>query len=356
MNMVGRRALLGMAGAALGAACAPSAPAVTGRIDVPATGEPADPKRFRGSVVLYTTRSETQFKPVMDAFNREYPNITTSVLTLTNPILVARLLEERSRPQADVALNSDTLSFVELGASGAFAPNSSRAVMALPAEYRADDGSWASLTLRGRVIMYNSELVSAAEAPRSIFDLSDPKWRRQLGSANSTNGAMMGMLAGLRHLRGDAALEAFVRGLIANETVFAGHDDLRQSVGRGEIKLALVNHYYYFRQKAAGSKVELVIPDQGASDLGMIVNSTSIGIVKGSANQEAARIFVDYMLSETAQRIYAEQNFEVPVVKGVARAAGVPDLYSFKVANVPFKTMFDTIAPTALLSKRAGLP
>lgn len=311
----------------------------------------------KGEIVVYTSRAEALFKPVIEAFNAAYPDIKVTVLNGSNSELAARILEERANPQADVLINSDILTMENLAAEGVFAPNDSPAVMAVPADYRADDGSWVALTLRARVIMYNTELVSPEELPKKMLDLADPKWRDALGSANSTNGAMMAQLVIMRNNLGEATTEAFIQGLLENNTqFFGGHTDVRKAVGAGELKLGLVNHYYYHLSKAEGAPVGVIYPDQEDGGLGLMVNSTNAGIVKGGPNPEMAKIFVDFMLSPAGQKIYAERNYEYPIVPNVPLAEGVAPLSSFKLNPYPLKTLRDELEPTRALVQKVGMP
>ena len=322
------------------------------------TAAPTEPAAMpKGEVVVYTSRAEALFKPVIEAFNAAYPDIKVTVLNGSNSELAARILEERANPKADVLINSDILTMENLAVEGVFAPNNSPAVMAVPADYRADDGSWVALTLRARVIMYNTDLVSPEELPKKMVDLADPKWKDVIGSANSTNGAMMAQLVIMRNQLGEPATEAFIQGLLENNAqFFGGHTDVRKAVGAGELKLGLVNHYYYHLSKAEGAPVGVIYPDQEDGGLGLMVNSTNAGIIKGGPNPEMARIFVDFMLSPAGQKIYAERNYEYPIVPGVPLAEGVAPLDSFRLNPFPLKTLRDELEPTRALVQKVGMP
>ncbi len=338
------------------AACAaPATPAST-----PAPAEEASvatEATTAGELIVYTSRAESLFKPVIEAFNQFYPDVKVTMLTGSNGELAAKLLEERANPQADLLVNSDTLTMASLAEQGIFAPNDSSTVATVPTSYRADDGSWVALTLRPRVIMYNTDLVAPEAAPKTMMDLTDPQWRGQIGAADSRNGAMVAQLVAMRHLLGEETMIAFVQGLVANDTQwFGGHTDVRKAVGAGELKLGLVNHYYYHLSKAEGAPVGVVYPDQGEGEMGLIVNSTNAGIVQGAKHPELARLFIDWMLSPEGQKVYADLNFEYPVTPGVATAEGVPPLSDFKLADVSLKTLWEELEPTQQAAQAAGLP
>jgi iron(III) transport system substrate-binding protein len=310
-----------------------------------------------GELVVYTSRSEALFKPVLEEFNKAYPNITVTMLSGGNGDLAARLLEERASTKADVLINSDMLTMMSLAAEGVFAPNDAPTVANISPDYRAEDGRWVALTLRPRVIMYNTELVTPDELPTKMADLTDPKWKGQIGSADSRNGAMLAQLVIMRQEQGDEAMTSFVQGLAANETQwFGGHTDVRQAVGAGELKLGLVNHYYYHLSKAEGAPVGIIYPDQGEGELGLVVNTTNAAIIKDAPHPELAKLFVDFMLSPEGQKVYAEKNFEYPVVAGVALAEGVPPLSDFKLKDVSLKSVWDELDSTKALAAGAGLP
>jgi iron(III) transport system substrate-binding protein len=151
----------------------------------------------------------------------------------------------------------------------------------------------------------------------------------------------------------------WMQGLVDNNTLFSGsHTDIRQAVGTGEIELGLVNHYYYYLSLAEGAPVGIVWPDQGDDQFGLIVNSTNIGILQGVEGEtlELAQAFVDFMLSETGQRIYAEGNYEWPIMPDIPLAEGVPAPADFKLADINLKTLVEGL-PTAREQVQAtGMP
>jgi len=325
------------------------------------TGMPVASEGAAGSpettLVVYSARSESLFKPVLDAFNQAHPEIKVTVLTGSNGELAAKLLEEQANPQADLLVNSDILTMESLAAQGLFVPNDSAAVAAVPETYRAEDGSWVALTLRSRVLMYNTDRVQAEQLPDSVLDLVDPQWKGQVGVADSRNGATIAHLVAMRHLQGEEVMADFVRGLLANEVQwFGGHTDVRKAVGSGELALGLVNHYYYHLSLAEGAPVGVIYPDQRDGGIGLVVNSTNVGIVRGARHPEPARQLVEFMLSPAGQKLYADLNFEYPVVEGVAPAAGVPPLSEFKLADVSLKTMWDELEAAQQAAQAAGLP
>lgn len=320
-----------------------------------ATPNTAQSAGATGQLTIYTTRADTLFKPVIAEFNKSNPNVKVSLLSGKSGELGAKLVEEKANPQADLFVGTDMLAAIDLAAQGIFTPISSAKASQIPARYRDANNTWVGLTLRPRVIMYNKNLVKPEELPKSIFDLTDPKWKGQVGTANSTNDAMTANLAALRKLVGPEKTEKFVRDLVANNTkFFGGHTDVRKAVGAGELKLGFVNHYYYHLSRVEGAPVGIIYPDLDST--GLIVNTTVAGVVKNSKNSQAAQAFVDFLLSPVGQKVFAENNFEYPIVPGIALADGVDALDKFKINDLQMSGLYSDLSATKQMMQKAGLP
>lgn len=327
---------------------------------VPAT-EPASPvgeeAGVSGDLVIYSGRSEALIQPVIDAFKVKYPEVNVLLKAGSNSELANALIEEKANPQADVFITTELFTVQSLVGEGVFQSYLPAGAEQLPAEFLGTDNMWTGLTRRVRVIMYNKDLVTEAELPTSIFDLTDPKWQGQIAAAGSTNGGMQAQIAAMRQLLGDEATEEWLNGLIANEvTFFGGHTDVRKAVGAGEFKIGLVNHYYYHLQLAETGNVGVIYPDQGEGQIGLFTNATAAAVVNGGQHLDAAQAFLDFLVSADGQKLFAELNYEYPLLPGVALKEGVQPLDSFRLADVDVvKAALDFDATFDLIEK-VGLP
>lgn len=329
--------------------------------DAPAAGEspeaPAGGMDASGDLVIYSGRSEPLIQPVIDAFKAEHPNVNVLLKAGSNSELANALIEEQANPQADVFITTELFTIQSLAQMGIFESYLPAGADQLPSEFLGTDNTWTGLTRRARVIMYNKDLVLEDELPASIFDLTEAKWRGQIAAAGSTNGSMQAQIAAMRQLLGEEATQEWLYGLIANEvTFFGGHTDVRKAVGAGEFKLGLVNHYYFHLQQAEGSNIGVIYPDQGEGQIGLITNATSAAIVKGGNNPAAAQAFLDFLVSETGQKLFAEQNYEYPLLPGVALREGVQPLDDLRLADVDIVQAASDFDATFDLMERVGLP
>jgi iron(III) transport system substrate-binding protein len=310
-----------------------------------------------GDLVIYSGRSEPLIQPVIDAFKAQYPDVNVLLKAGSNSELANALIEEQANPQADVFITTELFTIQSLAQQGIFQSYLPANADQWLAELIGPDNNWIALTRRARVIMYNSDLVSPDELPASIFDLTDPKWQGQVAAAGSTNGSMQAQIAAMRQLIGEEATAEWLRGLIANDvTFFGGHTDVRKAVGAGEFQLGLVNHYYFYLQQAEGSNVGIIFPDQGEDQIGLITNATSAAIVDGASNLPAAQAFLDFLVSEEGQRLFAELNYEYPILPGVALREEVQPLDGFQLADVDVAQAALDFDATFDLMEEVGLP
>lgn len=324
-----------------------------------ASNSTAETPQIKSNLVIYSGRTESFMQPIIMAFNDVYPDITIQLKSGKNSELAATILEERANPQADVFISTDMLTHINLSNEGVLAPLPIKGSERVSSAYKAADGTWTSVTARARVIMYNTTLVSADEVPQSMFELTNPKWRGKVVFANSTNGPFQAQVAAMTKLVGKDRTEQWLRDLVANDTAFfGGATDLRKAVGAGEFAIGVLNHYNYELQKreATDNDVAAVYPDQGIGEMGVIVNTTAVGQVLGAPNPTAARLFAEFLFSPTAQQIYADTNYEYPIVPDIDVASGILTPDQFRQAEVNMQSVASDVPVAIEMMQGVGIP
>lgn len=274
-----------------------------------------------GAIVVYSGRREPLILPLIERFRQE-TGVSVTVRSGSIGELANLVLEERSRPRADVLISNEVSVLEVLRREGVLEPYLGSAIRSIPREFRAHDGTWIGLSLRAHVVMVNRDRLAewGLPAPTSMLDLVDPRWRGRIVMPVFTNEYVVAWLSALRLARGDGWTEEFFRRLRENRPILvAGGTQVRQAVGRGEGAVGIANHYYYHLQVAEGSRnLAVVYPDQGPGDMGVLVSPTGIAVIMGGPNPARARRFVDFLAADRrAQEFYARANFEYPIVAGV---------------------------------------
>jgi iron(III) transport system substrate-binding protein len=308
-----------------------------------------------GEVVIYSGRSEPLIVPVIQLFQQQ-TGIKVTLQSGTATALANLVLQEQPNPRADLFIANDagTLEFLKL--KGALQPYSSEQIKKIPEQFRARDGSWLGVSGRSRVIMYNTKLVKSEELPNSVFALTDPRWKNKIAMATTRNESVIAWVTALRLTKGDAFTKEYLLKLKANGIVtLNGHTDVRKAVGRGEFPLGLVNHYYYHLELRDGSPVGVIYPDQGPDDIGVLVNAAGAAIIKNAKHLKEAQLFLDFLASPQAQKLFAELNFEYPLLPGVPTAPGVKPLAEIKLMPVRLDELGKELEQTLKLLDEVGL-
>ncbi len=312
----------------------------------------AQPSR---ELVIYSGRSEPLIVPVIRLFQQQ-TGVKVTLQSGSATALANLVLQEQPNPRVDLFIANDagTLEFLKL--KGALQPYISEKTRAIPEQFRARDGSWLGVSGRSRVIIYNTKLLKPAELPQSVFELTAPRWKNKIAMATTRNESVIAWVTALRLTKGDEFTKDYLLKLKANGIVtLNGHTDVRKAVGRGEFPLGLVNHYYYHLELQAGSPVGVIYPDQGPNDIGVLVNVAGAAMVKNAKHPTEAQLFLDFLASPEAQKLFAELNFEYPLVPGVPVAPGVRPLETIKLMPVRLDQLGEELEKTLKLLDEVGL-
>ena len=140
------------------------------------------------------------------------------------------------------------------------------------------DGYWTGFSARIRVIAYNTTLVTPADAPTSVFDLADPRWRGQVAIADPRFGSTSFHVAALYAAAGDERMDAFFRQLKANDVkIVDGNSVVRDLVARGEVKIGLTDTDDVNVAIEDGQPIAMVLPD--AAGLGVPVMPNMVSLI-----------------------------------------------------------------------------
>jgi len=277
------------------------------------------------SLVVYTGRDLELVEPLIAQFEQE-SGIEVELRDGDSTSLAGQLLEEGEDTPAQVFLSQDSGSLGVLSDAGLLATLPEDVTSLVAPEYTSADGSWVGLTGRARVVVYDSQQVTAAEAPTDVFELLDERWRGQVAIA-PTNAGFQSFVTAVRVLEGEDRARAWLEGMLANDAqIYDGNGAILEAVNAGTIPLGLINHYYWarFEGDPVTQRAQIAFGDPGS--VSALVNVTGVGILTGAQNSSAAQQFVEFMVSDQAQSYFLEETAEYPLVLADQTPAGVPPL------------------------------
>lgn len=270
--------------------------------------------------------------------------------------LAAQLLEEGDRTKADVFFAQDAGALGAMAKAGAFATLPAATLDRVDPRFRAADGRWVGVSGRARVIAYDPQQVPEAEVPDSVLDLTDPRWKGDVGFA-PTNASFQAFVTAMRQLEGEDVTRQWLADMKANGmTAYSDNIRVLEAVDRGEVQLGLINHYYWFEKVAeeGADQVNARIAFIGGGDPGALVNVAGAGILATTDQDQGAQDFVDFLLSRPAQQYFADTTEEYPLVDGVSPDDGVPPLDSLGAPEIDLSDL-DSLQQTLTLLEEVGL-
>lgn len=291
------------------------------------------------TVTAYVSTDRVFSEPVLREYEKR-SGVTVNAVYDTEETkstgLANRLLAEKARPQADVFWSNEPVRTLVLKSRDVLASYRSPGAEGIPAALLDPDGYWTGFSARIRVIAYNTKTVTPTEAPQSIFDLADPKWKGQVAMADPRFGSTSFHVAALYALAGDDKMDDFFRRLKANGVrIVDGNSVVRDLVARGEVKTGLTDTDDVNVAIENGQPVGMVLPDR--EGLGVPVMPNMVSLIAGAPHPEEARKLIDYLLSADVERQLAQSEaVQIPLHAGVPGPKNIPAIETFKPMTLDY--------------------
>lgn len=309
------------------------------------------------TLTVYSSRNEDFVNPLLEKFTAD-TGIEVEVLH-AGDALINRVVEEGANVQADVLVSNDAGALEYLRLKGLLAPvGEVDGIDTIDAKFRAEDDSWIGLSARTRGLIYNKDLISAEELPKTLWELTSPAWKDQFAITRGGNSSMIAHVSALRAAWGDDKTIEWITAVKENAgAITEGHGDIRKAVGAGEFKFGLVNNYYYHQQlqEPTDNNVGILYPDQGAGEIGAFVNAAGVGFMAGGPSPEAAKAFAQWILLPDNQKVFSAASLEVPLNPAVEAPEGSAPIDSYKVLAMPLGELGPVWEGSRALVEEAGL-
>lgn len=282
--------------------------------------------RKEGKLVVYTSMTVDQAQKLNNAFSAKYPFIQISMFRAVGERLLTKILTEAQagRYEFDVVQSAETQAY--------FLKKKNLLGKYLPAEAKHlhkgffdSAGYWSAVYMMPNVIGYNSRMVKRNEVPRLDEDLLNPKWKGKIGMDHTKPEWFAWKLKRMGEEKG----MAYMKKLGAQELrLYAGLTIITNLLAAGEFPLVL-NTYVHNAEEAKrkGAPVDWVAQEP------VFTKFQPIGVGARAAHPNAAKLFVEFMLSEEGQKIIASFG-RVPTRMGVPIAVQGIDKLNFVVDDI----------------------
>lgn len=289
-------------------------------------------------VNVYSYRQPFLVEPLFNAFTKE-TGIEVNVV-FAKKGLAERLEREGANSPADLVMTVDIGRLSEVKDKDVVqSVNSEILNKNIPPQYRDPEGKWFGLTTRTRSIYASKERADLSKI-ENYEDLASPEWKGRICTRSGKHPYNLALIASMIIHHGEAETETWLRGVKANLARKPQGNDRAQvkAIKEGVCDLSLGNNYYFGKmlsdpeQKAWADAVHLTFPNQG--NRGTHVNISGMALTKSAPNKAAAIKLMEFLSEETAQSIYAEDNYEYPVNPDVSPSELVNSWGSFKSDEV----------------------
>ena len=271
--------------------------------------------RKDGKMIFYTS-VETEFaRSLTGAFEAKYPFIKTDIFRSTHDKIFSRMNIERQTNTyvADVVSVGEFETY-HMQKKGFLQPYKSPNAAVYPEGFKDPNGYWTDLYDNLIVTAYNTNRVKRDELPKRWEDLLHPRWKGRMVLDQNEDRWFANML----HFMGEKKGLEFMQALAKQDVAIrSGRSLITQLMSAGEFDLQIVAYWYRpYLMKKQGAPVDWLGLEPA------IVALHPISIVERASHSSAARLFIDFALSDEGQKVFLKRGRE-PAMPGL-RPEGYP--------------------------------
>lgn len=264
-----------------------------------------DGAKKEGKLVWYTSLSAKDAEMLLTAFKKRYPFIKADLFrTGAGNLLTKVQAEIRFKKYDSDVIMTNGISVEILKKEHLLDSYISPELASYQAGFKDQEGYWTDVYILLNVIGYNTNMVSPKDVPRQWVDLLNPKWKGKMCMDTKA----YEWLYGIFNLMGQERGTEFIKGLATQNISFRTGRSLNcqlLAAGESQIGIALWNQRIE-EMKAQAAPIDWVAIEP------VITESVRIGLMVNAPHSNAARLFIDFVLSREGQLIVAK-TYRVPV-------------------------------------------
>ncbi|WP_096029971.1 Fe(3+) ABC transporter substrate-binding protein [Campylobacter lanienae] len=283
--------------------------------------------------------------------------------TAQAPELIKRLQLEGKDSPADIFITADVSNLSEAKNANILAPVDSKVLKdIIPANLRDKDNMWFSITKRARIIAYNKNANVDLNLVKTYEDLAKPELKGKVLMRSGTAPYSKTLLASIIANDGKEEAKKWAKGVLDNLAMApkgGDRDQARQMIA-GVAPFAVMNTYYIGllktsknpKDREVGNSIGIIFPNQDGR--GAHINVSGIAMTASSKNQDAAKKFMEFMLSKDIQAMLTNINYEFPVRSDVEPSDIVKEFGKFKEDSIDVSKIAENVKDAVLIYDEVG--
>jgi len=320
---ISRRTVLTGLGAGLVASAGASL--AGGRAIAAETAPDLDAARKEGTIVLWHSDQESDVVNFLKVFT-DRTGIRAVQQRILPGVAMPKLQAElrAGSSDLDIYLNADPGLMDLLREKGQLLRYNSPELANYGSEFLSTPpGYWTTYCVNLGALMYDTRYVSASNAPRSWTDLLDPRWKDEIGFQNAAAGTQYGWWYVLRDVLPDTF---WSRLALQKPRAYPSSTQILSSLQNGSLKIGgKVSAYQYVKAQRENQSIAIVYPVEGTP-----ATNHAAGIIAATRRPNAAKVFMDFLLSKDGQYIFNEIQGSPSARRDVA-IPGIASLSEVKV-------------------------
>lgn len=297
---------------------------------------------------IYSIIHDEETQALTELFTKQ-TGIPVSYLRATTGELVNRVISEKDNPQADILLGGATAYHIQADAAGALESYTSPAAKNVPDYARSSNNTWTGFCILTLGIGVNEDRFAkkfpGIEYPKTWEDLLNPAFEGEIVMTNpvASSTAYLFVQSQLQRLGWDKGWTYLTQlAPLVGQFPDSGSAPAKL-IGTGEYSIGVSYIHALAKYKAEGFNIKPIAPPQSVGDV------DCISILKNSKNLDAAKKFVDFMLSKEAQELMSSIDFTIPVNPDAKPANGSVSLNDIDL--IKYDTKLAAEQKTEVLNK-----
>jgi iron(III) transport system substrate-binding protein len=278
-----------------------------------------------GTLTVYTSTPDQAMNDLIAAFNKVEPGVKVDFFRSGTTEVVNKLQAEftAGAPQPDVLFIADATVMEQMKADGRLMSYADAPVQGLPSGFYDADKTYFGTKIIPTGIIYNTK--SGKPRPVSWNDLISPDAKDQVIMPSPLYSGAAVIHVGTITAQPDLGWNYYEKLADNGAVATKGNGGVLEAVASGQKAYGMIVDFMAFNGKAKGSPVDFVYPTEGVSMV-----TEPVAILKTAKNAEAAKAFVNWLLSDAGQQYMTVQGY-IPGKAGVAGPAGRPAAAELKV-------------------------
>ena len=271
--------------------------------------------KVEGQVVWHGSLQDNLLKPLVDSFQAQYPGVEVDVTQDTSATVFTRIQVEQAAHKVSIDVADAAESNIGQALDSNLADSVDWAKLGVPAD-RIVQGVLVTTRYQPHVIIYNTQQLTQADAPKTWDDLAASRWAGKIAMDN--RGSSLSAFLGSPDLGFDKGLE-FARKIAALKPLYQpSNTTMEQIVVSGQARVGgdILANALAAQKKGAPIEIASVSPQSSSS--------TTQFVVAGAPHPAAAQLLVAWLTSAPALDIWEAAGLGSPNVNCAAQQLSPP--------------------------------